>query len=760
MSKHNKRAVQRPAEGLIALLSLLFVLFLFGPWLINAPPVDNDHPFNTEATFERLERILGDEAPHPVDSDQSDRVIERLVGEIRALGFEPRVDEAFQCNKSWNTACAQVRNIGFWVTEPGPNAVMVASHHDSVPTGPGAADDGMGVAASLEIARLMRGRDLPRPLYILITDGEEIGLVGAARFVKHDPVAPMIGAVVSLEARGNRGAASMFETSDPNSRDLASLHPHPERRTRGPVSNSLTVDIYRAMPNGTDVTEYLTLGMDASNLAVTGHYAHYHTRHDTIGNLNDRAVFHMGVSALSAVEGLMTVDPDAPEANRIYGDVLGLFILSLPQSWGLPLVILTLLACGVALFRTDRAAAPLWRVLLMPVVILIGGTGLAYLSNLGVAAIRPESDYGQAYPIALRGLFLSLSLLVAVVAARWLYRPDGASRYLAGAWFILMVLGLAATYAFPGAVVLFALPACLVLPATLLLIARQKLAAKIVYALAAILTLTQLLSLHVGAETALFIETSAPLTMMILWMFLICLPLFWTRAGFIRRPVIGAGVAAIGFGIAALFVPAYSAESPMGANLYHITDGNNESGVLAVSGRNPLPESVSEVAPFTRGDVEDFSRNLWVTPVAAPTLSKPGYVILKNEVEGDDRIIRLRFDAPDADRVELRAVSNRPDVEVLQINGFVFPDPRPDLSLIECSGRTCRTLEVEIRLPSGLERLDLQLWSVAWGMGPVGQPFDAARPNWTGPQHDGDRRILRRTFRIPVQGAESTPSDE
>ena len=34
-------------------------------------------------------------------------------------------------------------------------------------------------------------------------------------------------------------------------------------------------------------------------------------------------------------------------------------------------------------------------------------------------------------------------------------------------------------------------------------------------------------------------------------------------------------------------------------------------------------------------------------------------------------------------------------------------------------------------------------------MGPEGQPFDQARPDWMGPQHDGDRRILRQTFSIP-----------
>ena len=503
------------------------------------------------------------------------------------------------------------------------------------------------------------------------------------------------------------------------------------------------------MPNGTDVTEYLTLGMDASNLALTGHYAHYHTRDDRIENLSESAVFHIGVSALSAVEGFMGVDPDAAETNKIYGDVLGLFILSLPQSWGLPLIILTLIASAVALFRTERKAAPLWRVLLMPLIILIGGTALAFIANLGVNAIRSESAYGQAYPIALRGLFLSLGLLVAVLTARWLYRPDGACRYLVGSWAVLMALGIAATLSFPGAVVLFALPAILILPASLLLIVRQALGAKILYGLGAFIALTQLLSLHVGAETALFVETSAPLTALMLWIFLISLPLFWTREGPVRRPLIGTGIAVMGFGLAALIVPAYSAQSPLGANLYHVADAGEEDAHLVMSGRNPLPDSLREMGGFTKGDLDGFTRNAWIAPLAAPDLTPPTMTIIENRMDGEERHLTIQISAPDANRLELSAENEGLQLSAFQINGFALSELGGSIPSIECNGRACRALILDMQLADHAGPVELDLWAIRWGMGPEGQPFDQARPDWMGPQHDGDRRILRQTFSIP-----------
>ena len=86
------------ATGLCGLLLSLFLLALFRMVLTAPPAVDPDHPFDTQATMERLARILGDEAPHPVDSDESDAVIKRLLSEIRALGFTPEVDDAFHCS--------------------------------------------------------------------------------------------------------------------------------------------------------------------------------------------------------------------------------------------------------------------------------------------------------------------------------------------------------------------------------------------------------------------------------------------------------------------------------------------------------------------------------------------------------------------------------------------------------------------------------------------------------------------------------------
>ena len=58
-------------------------------------------------------------------------------------------------------------------------AMLVGGHYDSVPGAPGANDDGTGVAAMLEIARVMSEYEWPLDIYFGAWNAEEIGLFGS-----------------------------------------------------------------------------------------------------------------------------------------------------------------------------------------------------------------------------------------------------------------------------------------------------------------------------------------------------------------------------------------------------------------------------------------------------------------------------------------------------------------------------------------------------------------------------------------------------
>lgn len=122
-----------------------------------------------------------------------------LVDALKALGVEP-VPQGFtwtfplrRINTPEGTpgaeaapeAAATYENI--IVDLPGGDlrqeVLLVSAHFDAVPNSPGADDDGTGVAAILELARVLKDRPMRRTVRLVLFNLEEVGLVGANHYV-------------------------------------------------------------------------------------------------------------------------------------------------------------------------------------------------------------------------------------------------------------------------------------------------------------------------------------------------------------------------------------------------------------------------------------------------------------------------------------------------------------------------------------------------------------------------------------------------
>ena len=111
---------------LAAACLVLLTVYTLKSVLIQPPSVPatvNASEFDTARAFGRLQRILGDQKPHPVDSAENDAVRGRLMAEISAIGLKPEVHEAMDCSgfpKSRVVSCSHVRNVIAVI--PGGNA--------------------------------------------------------------------------------------------------------------------------------------------------------------------------------------------------------------------------------------------------------------------------------------------------------------------------------------------------------------------------------------------------------------------------------------------------------------------------------------------------------------------------------------------------------------------------------------------------------------------------------------------------------------
>ncbi|PTS81775.1 MULTISPECIES: M20/M25/M40 family metallo-hydrolase [unclassified Caulobacter] len=294
--------------------------------------------------------------PHPTGSAEIARVRDHLLTRLGELGLEvsmrPGEGQAAYSRDGRALGVAAVQNVVGVL--PGRDreapAVLVMSHYDSVSNSPGAADDGMGTAAALEIARALKTGAKPlRDVIFLFTDGEEVGLMGADAFFARDPLAARVGVVVNMEARGDSGRVAMFQTGPENGTLLALM----ARTALGPSANSLASTVYEKMPNDTDFTHALAAKRPGLNFALIDNQLAYHTPLSTPERLNQGSLQHLGDQVLPVVQALAretALPPKAP--NAIYSDLLGLILIHYPAPVGWALLAL---AAGLIGFSAARA---------------------------------------------------------------------------------------------------------------------------------------------------------------------------------------------------------------------------------------------------------------------------------------------------------------------------------------------------------------------------------------------------------------------
>lgn len=355
-------------------LALLLALGILAPCLLavrarleppTALPQDADpHLFSAARARVTLRTLVGDDRPHPVGSPAGAVVQQRLLAHFTALGIEAEIQHDFACSVR-SASCGRVGNVVARLPgrESGP-ALLISAHHDSVPAGPGAGDDGSGVSAVLEIARVL-GTEPPHknPVFFLLVDGEEAGLLGAEAFIKKHPWAREVGAVINLDAGGTRGVTSITRTSPGNALLVDSF----AASVPQPYGASITGAVYGLTPYDTDWSVYNRNGFTSIDLGFGEDKAHYHTPLDSLANLDPASVQHLGNTALALVRQLadqhLPTPPPAEFAEQhksrprpwlgehVFVDALGLALISWPA---LATPLLALLALALLSLATWR----------------------------------------------------------------------------------------------------------------------------------------------------------------------------------------------------------------------------------------------------------------------------------------------------------------------------------------------------------------------------------------------------------------------
>jgi hypothetical protein len=347
-------------------------------------------------------------------------------------------------------------------------AIALVSHYDSPPESRGAADDGLGVAVCLEAARVLAARPDPRyTLVVAVTDGEELGLMGA-RVLGESQEFSRVRAFLNFEAVGTNGPARLFQAG-PGNLWLAGVW---AGAAPFPSGSSLFTEVYRRLPNDTDFTVLGRSGTPGLNFAPTGNSFAYHTSLDTPARLESATVQRLGDTAVRLVDALESQDIGrrTPDDGTFF-DAAGLiaFAYSGGTTRALAVVafVLGLLATCKA-FLAARAEVGTVRLIVTAAWALLG-TGVLFgslclgchLLRLGTGLEQPWYAQAHVFLIFLASVGLG-SVWLVVLLGRSLPVMVGPSGHPACVWTLTLPVW-AGVLAFlqrtaPGVGYLFAFP--------------------------------------------------------------------------------------------------------------------------------------------------------------------------------------------------------------------------------------------------------------------------------------------------------------
>jgi Peptidase family M28 len=668
-------------------------------------------------------------APRPVGSKGHAEAQAYLVQRFEAMGLETVVRGGIGVRQAnfdkWRKGAVSVSPYtNIIAILPGQDrtkqAVMLMAHYDSVPWTYGASDDAAGVAALLETARVLaKGQRPLRDTIFLVTDAEELGMIGAQEFFDGDPLAENVGAVVNVEARGSRGRAIMFQTSDGN----AALVDLWARSASDPTGNSLAKTVYLQLPNDTDLSIPLKKNRIGINAAFIDGLADYHMPTDNAENIDLKTLGDLGSFALTTTRALANETKlPAKTVDVAYFDVFGQFVIRYPLNWGWGLVVLGCVGLGfVGISRMGVSWADAGKAMLGVFGLTLGtGAAIHFL-------MQWTSGSGtQAFLDRINEMDNAMWIFIAAVAGAVLVTRPRKAMWVGGVMTCLL-LALLSQYWLPGGSWIF-------IWAALLGIAMLALAAQlgaespwVVYGSAVAGTLWGALLLAGLISTYVTVAPVTPVPMILI------IPLSLALLG----PVlIDASISNLGrkVGVALLTAAAagmawvgatdhFSERHPKPADLFHVTDGDGLKSWWATS-------SSAKLLP--KGNVENlklpgFGKLGWKgVSVSVSDFSKPD--IAFSELSGRMVLTTASAKAPRALSVILKphqALSN------VTVNGKPVKLPQGKSTRVSWRAETPNA-KLEIAFNKvGAGKLDLHYLYALPGLPDNAPRRDGVRTDWT-----------------------------
>ena len=297
-----------------------------------------DVPFRIDNARAHIERLTNG-GPRPAGSEANAVARAYLVDQLKLFGFDVRQQTVDAVRPEYGRTMRVTNVIAI---KPGKvnDGIGLVAHYDSVPTAPGAMDDGIGTAVALESARLLAA-DAGRhhTLIVLLTDGEEFGLMGAVGAMGDAELRARLKGYINLESTGSTGPPILFESGPGNEAQIRAWAGAAPR----PHGASFALEIYKRLPNDTDFTILKAAGIPGLNMAPVGNSHAYHTSRDTADRVASDTLLQMGEDTVATMRALDILDRQGSDRDVRFASVADRAVIVLADWQGRVLTVIALL---------------------------------------------------------------------------------------------------------------------------------------------------------------------------------------------------------------------------------------------------------------------------------------------------------------------------------------------------------------------------------------------------------------------------------
>ncbi|MFT6176908.1 MAG: hypothetical protein ACJAUF_000817, partial [Bacteroidia bacterium] len=291
-----------------------------------------------------------------------DSATEWLINRYRALGYSPIVDTFL---------VGEDTSYNVIVEKPGsePNKwIIVGAHFDSVDEGPGANDNGSGVIATLEIARLIKDVDTKIGVRIVNFGAEENGLVGSRHYVANtlaDETEEEIQLMINLDQIGgaitSNNSTIVCERDEDDSpfsnNEMSSLKTDTLGRL---VYLYTTISPILGRAERSDYVPFEDVGLVVTGLYQNTPNPHYHNATDITANIDIPALKEVIKGAVAAtlyfsrIQGVVGVEKlDRNQVNLLPLPAASHFSISTPIAGPLEVTLINSYGVEVLVQQTE-----------------------------------------------------------------------------------------------------------------------------------------------------------------------------------------------------------------------------------------------------------------------------------------------------------------------------------------------------------------------------------------------------------------------